>query len=50
MADSLEPVNFEDGETIVKQGEPGDDFYIILDGCAVVLQKRIEVRLVNTFK
>lgn len=43
MADALEPVGFEDGETIVKQGEPGDDFYIIVEGCAVVLQKRAEV-------
>ncbi|XP_039966782.1 cAMP-dependent protein kinase type I regulatory subunit isoform X4 [Bactrocera neohumeralis] len=42
VADALEPVQFEDGETIVKQGEPGDDFYIILDGTAVVLQRRAE--------
>jgi len=39
----LEPVSFEDGETIVKQGEAGDDFYIIVEGCAVVLQQRAEV-------
>lgn len=43
VADALEPVSFEDGETIVKQGEPGDDFYIIVDGCAVVLQQKTEV-------
>lgn len=43
VADALEPVSFEDGETIVKQGEPGDDFYIIVEGCAVVLQRRAEV-------
>lgn len=43
MADSLEPVCFEDGDTIVKQGEDGDDFYIIVEGCAVVLQQRAEV-------
>ncbi|KAL9904260.1 protein kinase, cAMP-dependent, regulatory subunit type 1 isoform 1-T1 [Glossina fuscipes fuscipes] len=42
VADALEPVSFEDGETIVKQGEPGDDFYIIVEGCAVVLQRRAE--------
>ncbi|XP_023302539.1 cAMP-dependent protein kinase type I regulatory subunit isoform X2 [Lucilia cuprina] len=42
VADALELVNFEDGETIVKQGEPGDDFYIIVEGCAVVLQRRAE--------
>ena len=44
VADALEPISFEDGETIVKQGEPGDDFYIIVEGCAVVLQQRAEVR------
>lgn len=43
VADALEMVNFDDGETIVKQGEPGDDFYIIVEGCAVVLQRRAEV-------
>lgn len=43
MADALEPVSFEDGETIVKQGEAGDDFYIIVEGCAVVLQQKNEV-------
>ena len=32
VADALEPVSFDDGETIVRQGEPGDDFYIIVDG------------------
>lgn len=44
VADALEPVSFEDGETIVRQGEPGDDFYIIVEGCAVVLQQKGEVR------
>ncbi|XP_055526727.1 cAMP-dependent protein kinase type I regulatory subunit isoform X1 [Wyeomyia smithii] len=42
VADALEPVTFEDGETIVKQGEPGNDFYIIVEGCATVRQKRDE--------
>ena len=31
VADSLEPVQFEDGEKIVVQGEPGDDFFIITE-------------------
>lgn len=35
-------VSFEDGETIVRQGEPGDDFYIIVDGTALVKQNRGE--------
>lgn len=42
VADALEPVSFEDKETIVHQGEPGDDFYIIVDGTALVLQNRTE--------
>ncbi|KAL1518143.1 hypothetical protein ABEB36_001813 [Hypothenemus hampei] len=42
VADALEPVSFEDGETIVRQGEPGDDFYIIVEGTAQVKQKRAE--------
>jgi cAMP-dependent protein kinase regulator len=42
VADALEPVSFEDRETIVRQGEPGDDFYIIVDGTALVLQYRAE--------
>lgn len=42
VADALEPVSFYDGETIVRQGEPGDDFYIIVDGTALVLQYKTE--------
>lgn len=34
VADALEPVSFNDGETIVRQGEPGNDFYIIVEGTA----------------
>lgn len=44
VADALEPVSFDDGETIVQQGAAGDDFYIIVEGCAVVLQQKAEVR------
>ena len=32
VADALEAVSFEDGDVVVKQGEPGDDFFIIVDG------------------
>ncbi|KAL5234900.1 hypothetical protein ACI65C_002310 [Semiaphis heraclei] len=42
VADALEPVSFDDGETIVRQGEQGDDFYIIVEGTALVLQQRVE--------
>lgn len=36
VADALEPVQFEDGEKIVVQGEPGDDFFIITEVCVQV--------------
>ncbi|NXC83856.1 KAP0 kinase, partial [Cercotrichas coryphoeus] len=42
VADALEPVLFEDGQKIVVQGEPGDEFFIILEGTAAVLQRRSE--------
>jgi len=42
VADALEAVNFEDSAVVVKQGEPGDDFYIIVDGTATVTQFRQE--------
>jgi len=38
VADALEPISFEAGATIVKQGEPGDEFYIIVEGTAIVTQ------------
>ena len=31
IADALEPCNFKDGDNIVTQGEPGEDFYIIIE-------------------
>jgi cAMP-dependent protein kinase regulator len=42
VADALEPVSFDERSTIVRQGEPGDDFYIIVEGTALVLQYRAE--------
>merc|ERR1712168_1589743 len=42
VADALEATSFEDGEAVVKQGEPGDDFFIIVDGSARVTQYRKE--------
>jgi cAMP-dependent protein kinase regulator len=38
VADALESACFEPGATIVKQGEPGDEFYIIVEGSAIVTQ------------
>ncbi len=31
VADALETVTFEDNQEIVKQGEPGEDFFIITE-------------------
>jgi len=42
VADALEATSFEDGSAVVKQGEPGDDFFIIVDGSASVTQYRCE--------
>jgi CRP-like cAMP-binding protein len=36
IADALEAVNFKDGDVIMRQGEPGDEFFIIVDGSVVV--------------
>ena len=36
VADALESVSFDDGEVVVSQGEPGNDFFIIVDGSAIV--------------
>lgn len=40
VADSLEPVQFDDGQKIVVQGEHGEDFFIIIEGNATVFQQR----------
>ncbi|XP_010769343.1 cAMP-dependent protein kinase type I-alpha regulatory subunit-like isoform X1 [Notothenia coriiceps] len=42
VADALETVHFEDSQKIVVQGQPGDEFFIILEGTAAVLQRRSE--------
>lgn len=38
VADALEPANYSPEEVVVRQGEPGDVFYIIVEGVAQVLQ------------
>jgi len=42
VADSLESSSFEDNEVVVKQGEQGNDFFIIVEGTAIVTQTRSE--------
>ncbi|KNE65375.1 cAMP-dependent protein kinase regulatory subunit [Allomyces macrogynus ATCC 38327] len=38
IADALESVTFEDGETVIKQGDIGDNFYLIEAGDAEVVK------------
>ncbi|XP_063713615.1 cAMP-dependent protein kinase type I-alpha regulatory subunit-like isoform X3 [Symsagittifera roscoffensis] len=40
LADCLEAITYSDGGVVVKQGEPGDDFFIIVNGEAKVLQRK----------
>ena len=42
VADCLEPVEFKDGDVIIKQGEQGDHFYIIVNGTAEISLKKSE--------
>jgi len=42
VADALEAASYDDGEAVVKQGERGDDFFIIVTGSATVTQYRKE--------
>lgn len=39
VADALEQCQFEAGTHVVEQGQPGDEFFIIVDGEAEVLQR-----------
>jgi len=36
VADALEAVTFKDGDVIMRQGDPGNDFFIIVEGTVVV--------------
>jgi cAMP-dependent protein kinase regulator len=40
VADALERCDFAQGTHVVEQGQPGDEFFIIVEGEAQVLQKR----------
>ncbi|OLY85362.1 cAMP-dependent protein kinase regulatory subunit [Smittium mucronatum] len=39
ISDSLQSCIFEDGETVIRQGDIGDSFYLIEEGHAIVLKK-----------
>lgn len=45
VADSLEPVQFEHGDIVVKQGDPGDDFFIIVE---VKIKSKVKILAFNT--
>jgi MFS family permease len=36
LADSLSPVDLADGHTVIRQGEPGDRFYVVAEGTVEV--------------
>merc|ERR1712142_747140 len=40
VADAREATSFESGQAVVRQGQPGDDFFIIVEGTAIVTQFR----------
>lgn len=42
IADALVPITFPDGHIVVEQGHAGEDFYIIEEGKAIVLQQKNE--------
>jgi cAMP-dependent protein kinase regulator len=39
VADALEPCTYTEGTHVIEQGQSGDDFFIIMDGQADVLQR-----------
>jgi len=53
VADALESVTFQDQDIVVRQGDPGDHFYIIMEGRASVTKnvdgKEIEVSVLGKY-
>jgi cAMP-dependent protein kinase regulator len=44
VADALESVTFLDKEIVVKEGDPGEHFYIIMEGIVgLLLQRKLMV-------
>ena len=53
MASALEECEFEDGDVVVRQGDPGDSFYIIESGkikCTQLKSSGMEVELITLGK
>ncbi|SBO21151.1 CAMP-dependent protein kinase regulatory subunit, putative [Plasmodium knowlesi strain H] len=44
VADSLKTKTFSDEEVIIKEGEPGDTFYIIVDGSALAIKDKTVIK------
>jgi cAMP-dependent protein kinase regulator len=40
ISDALQPVSFRDGDVIIREGDSGDDFFIILEGTVSVSKVR----------
>jgi len=36
VADALEPAQFDEGQEVIRQGDPGEDFFIIVEVCTYV--------------
>jgi cAMP-dependent protein kinase regulator len=48
VADALESANFKKGDVIIKQGDDGDDFFLIIEGeCEVTIEKDGTPSVVN---
>ena len=47
VADALESVSYNDGDVIIRQGEHGDDFFIIVEGSVVAAVFTIQVSLIR---
>ena len=53
LADALRTEEYQEGEYIVRQGEPGDIFYLIEEGSAVamkIFEGKTEAQEVETYK
>ena len=44
VADALEAVTFKVEDVIMRQGEPGDDFFIIVEGTVVISWSYVKSR------